>query len=380
MATFVGSERLNNDIGRGRRRALIAAAALTVSALAWDRWGWGTEAVLSEAIYYYSTAEAPRDFRGPGPQLILLAKADSSTSESTTARALDVDVIRAKAPKSEPEPAPVTPSSKGTDEAPRRVASTVGGNLSPTPAKPPAETPTPDPAKTKNDPIAEALQAIAACQAQFAKVRDYTCTFYKRERIDGRMKAPAVMAMKARCQPHSIYFKFVSPNRGREAIYVAGRNRGRVVAHDVGIGKLFAGTMNLDPNGSTAMEDNRHPITEAGIGALIETVAKRWAAELTPEESQITINPGVRVGNRPATMIESGHARKRPEYLFHMVKLYIDHEHGLPIRFEAYDWPKRPGAPPELVEEYTYMNLKVNVGLAEQDFDPSNPQYAFGRF
>ena len=41
------------------------------------------------------------------------------------------------------------------------------------------------------------------------------------------------------------------------------------------------------------MEDNRHPITEAGIGALIDTVAKHWAIELTPEESRVTFHPNV---------------------------------------------------------------------------------------
>ena len=89
--------------------------------------------------------------------------------------------------------------------------------------------------------------------------------------------------------------------------------------------------------------------------------------------------PNMRVGNHACTMIESVHPRKRPDFMFHMVKLYIDHEHGLPIRFEAYDWPKHPGAAPELVEEYTYMNLRTNAGLRESDFDPNNPQYSYGR-
>ncbi|MHC5542634.1 DUF1571 domain-containing protein, partial [Singulisphaera rosea] len=151
-------------------------------------------------------------------------------------------------------------------------------------------------------------------------------------------------------------------------------------AHDVGLGRLVAGTMKLDPLGDMAMEDNRHPVTEAGIGALIETVASRWKAELTPEESKMVFHPTSKVGSIPCTMIESIHPEKRPEFFFHVVKLYIDNEHGLPIRFEAYDWPKHPGAAPELVEEYTYMNLRVNVGLRDHDFDPANPQYSYGRF
>ena len=66
--------------------------------------------------------------------------------------------------------------------------------------------------------------------------------------------------------------------------------------------------------------------------------------------------------------------------MFHKVLLFIDREHGLPIRFEAYDWPRSPGAAPDLIEEYTYNDLKTNVGLTDRDFDPNNASYSFGRF
>jgi hypothetical protein len=177
-----------------------------------------------------------------------------------------------------------------------------------------------------------------------------------------------------------MYFKFHQPNKGREAIYVQGRYNGRIVAHDVGLGKILAGTMHLDPHGSMAMEENRHPVTEAGIGTLIDTVARHWAVELTPGESVLSFDQDARVGDRRCTLIESVHPRRGAGFLFHKVKLYIDQERGLPIHFEAYDWPRHPGAAPELVEQYSYLDLKVNVGLREHDFDPANRQYSFGRF
>src|SRR5262249_8775374 len=152
-----------------------------------------------------------------------------------------------------------------------------------------------------------------------------------------------------------------------EAIYVQGRNNGRIVAHDVGLTKFLAGTMHLDPHGSMAMEDNRHPVTEAGIGTLIDTVAKRWAVELTPGESVVSLHDEARVGNRRCLMIESIHPHRAPNFLFHKVRVYIDHEHGVPIRFEAYDWPRHATAAPELVEEYSYLELKLNVGLHDRD-------------
>ena len=79
------------------------------------------------------------------------------------------------------------------------------------------------------DPIVHAKRMIADARQRFAQVRDYTCTFFKRERIGGKMTPQYVMQMKARTRPQSIYFKFVRPNAGREAIYVAGRNGGRAI-------------------------------------------------------------------------------------------------------------------------------------------------------
>ena len=49
-----------------------------------------------------------------------------------------------------------------------------------------------------------------------------------------------------------------------------------------------------------------------------------------------------------------------------------DDELQIPIRYESYDWPQKEGGQPVLLEEYTYTDLKVNVGLTDKDFDPDN--------
>ncbi len=332
--------------------------------LAWA--GEGRGAWPPAGTLYYSTAPAPRDYDGPRP--VLLALNEPTSSRADIEAAVDRQVLRAQEVRPAPAPASASPAPEPSGVP--RVASALGHGA----------TPAPTPGAAAADPITLARRAVADCQARFRQVHDYTCTFHKRERINGRLTSPHIMAMKARTEPTSVYFKFQAPNKGREAIYVAGRNGGRILAHDVGFGKLLAGTMRLDPKGTMAMEENRHPVTEAGIGHMLDTIARHWAFELSPGESLVSFHHDVRVDNRPCTMIETIHPRKNPEFLFHAVKLYIDHELGLPIRFEAYDWPKHPGSAPELVEEYTYRNLRVNVGLRDQDFDPSNAQYSFGRF
>ena len=144
---------------------------------------------------------------------------------------------------------------------------------------------------TETEAIARARRTIADCQKTYQKIEDYTCTFYKRERVDGKLYTPHVITMKARTKPASLYFKFVQPNRGREAIFIHGKNNNKIVAHDVGIGRFVAGTMHLDPKGDMAMEENRHPVTEAGLGAMIDQVKSRWDSELHPGESVLLFHP-----------------------------------------------------------------------------------------
>ena len=201
-----------------------------------------------------------------------------------------------------------------------------------------------------------------------------------RERIKGQLTPLHVLMMKVRTQPRSIYLRFRQPSPGREAIYIVGRNNGKVLTHDVGLNKLLAGTLRLDPTGVWAMEDCLHPISEAGIGPLLDTLHTRWSSELDPSDSVVAFRDDQKVGSRRCTMIETTHPHQQPEFMFYRVRLFIDVELGLPIHFEAYDWPGSPQAPAEIVEEYTYNDLRLNVGLSDLDFDASNGNYAFGRF
>lgn len=363
-------ESANTDRYRARTwrgRALKVLGALGLAATAWG----GDSLGPLEGPNRVSLKESDRG----EPRAAGLAMHETLATPLHTDPTFDAAVQRTEGPADSGKPA----TAKSREGRVPRVATATGGGRSGANLHEARSTATVVSA-AEDDAIQLARDAIAACQARFREVEDYTCIFHKRERIDGRLHPPHVMAMKSRTKPQSVYFKFQQPNKGREAIYVAGRHGGKILAHDVGWGKLLAGTMTLDPKGSMAMDENRHPVTEAGIGALIETVAHRWGIELTPGESRVTIQPSVRVGQHSCRMIESVHPAKAPEFLFHMVKLYIDHEHGLPIRFEAYDWPKHTGAAPELVEEYTYLNLRVNVGLRDRDFDVANPQYSYGRF
>ena len=46
----------------------------------------------------------------------------------------------------------------------------------------------------------------------------------------------------------------------------------------------------------------------------------------------------------------------------------MDDELHVPIRLTVHDWPEKEGDDPPLIEEYTYVDLRLNVGLSDSDF------------
>jgi hypothetical protein len=60
-----------------------------------------------------------------------------------------------------------------------------------------------------------------------------------------------------------------------------------------------------------------------------------------------------------------------------LARVFIDDGLHLPIRYELWAWPQRAGAQPQLREEYTYLDVRVNNGFTDADFDPHNPNYGF---
>jgi hypothetical protein len=71
------------------------------------------------------------------------------------------------------------------------------------------------------------------------------------------------------------------------------------------------------------------------------------------------------------------HQVPRKNFRFNKALVFVDDELNIPVRYEAYDWPATPGGPPQLLEEYTYTDVKINNGFTDADFDEHNPQYHF---
>ena len=84
-----------------------------------------------------------------------------------------------------------------------------------------------------------------------------------------------------------------------------------------------------------------------------------------------------RVGDRVCQLIQVTHPERDPRYDFYIAQIFIDTQRMIPLRYAAFLWPQKAGGEPLLEEEYTYLDVKLNVGLTDTDFDPNNPDYQF---
>ncbi len=233
----------------------------------------------------------------------------------------------------------------------------------------------------ESSPLDEPLRLAMNAREKFRTIQDYSCTFIKQERINGKLLPEEYISMKARTRPFSVYLKWQKPHEGREVIYVDGRHDGKIMVHSTGVEKLVGGTVALDPRGEMAMESSRHNITEAGIGNLIDQLISRWESQKKFGQTKVELKDNATVDGRSCWCVKTTHPNDPRQYPYHRARIFFDKAHGLPIRMEAYDWPQR-GSPPdgELVEVYTYRDLKFNTSLTSLDFSVENPKYNFGRF
>jgi hypothetical protein len=213
-----------------------------------------------------------------------------------------------------------------------------------------------------------------------SKIKDYTCTVVKRERIDGKLGDHEYMFAKIRHEPFSVYLYFLAPEtvKGQEVIYVEGQNDGNMLAHAGSGVRAMVGTVSLKPQSMLAMQGNRYAVTEIGVENLARRLVEVAEHDKQFGECEVNSFPNAKVNGRICTCIQVVHPVPRRNFRFHLARVFIDDEYTIPIRYEAYDWPQEAGGQPVLMEEYTYMNVKVNNGLTDADFDPKNTAYKFG--
>jgi hypothetical protein len=135
--------------------------------------------------------------------------------------------------------------------------------------------------------------------------------------------------------------------------------------------------LSIHPHGLIATSNRHYPLTEIGLVNLVRRLVEVGRRDVNYGECEVKYFPRAKVDNRPCTVIQVVHPVPRDVFRFHMARIFVDDELKMPTRYESYDWPREVGGQPRLIEEYTYLDLKLNNGFTDEDFSTANPEYHF---
>lgn len=215
---------------------------------------------------------------------------------------------------------------------------------------------------------------LVGMEAAYTRVESYTARFSRQE-VVGSVLRPREEALVKFQRPERMYLRWVAgPPRGRELLFVRGRDGDRALVHEPGLlSGLF--TFVLAPDSPRVLSQSRHPITDIGLGRLIDLIlgTSRRAQErggLTVSDAGLIAEDG-----RQARRIELRVPRGAgPGDDVRRAVIAIDVSSGLPVAAVLSDEAGRA------VAEYAYRDLRLNPSLDALDFDPANPAYGFTRW
>jgi hypothetical protein len=220
-------------------------------------------------------------------------------------------------------------------------------------------------------PAGELLRLLDAADKHYAQVHDYTAVMVGRERVKDRLLPTEQVLLKFQ-RTFKVYMRWLDgPSKGREGLYVSGAHDNKFLVYEPsGFQQLF--TAALEPTDARVMDKSRHPVTDVGIGRLLDLVGDNARRAARNGVLRVLDRGTGEVGGRRVRQVE-GILPKDPGagYYAYRVQLSFDEASRLLIRAVVYDWSD------QLLEDFSYTELRINPGLTGLDFDPSNKEYGF---
>lgn len=228
---------------------------------------------------------------------------------------------------------------------------------------------------------ARLLALLAAAAERLNRVESYTATFRKQERLNDRLGPEQTLAMKVRQKPFAVYFKFLSPQPGKEVVYAEGHHDNKLIAHAGGMARFLVPRLAVAPDHPLALTDARHPVTEAGLANLTSRLLHFRRLDLDDPEAETVLDRVTDAGGRTWLRSVHTHPHRQPDRPFARIEVLYDPATLLPLDIRNYDWHSADQAGElALAEHYRYDDLKLDAALSSLDFDPANPAYAFHRY
>jgi outer membrane lipoprotein-sorting protein len=202
-----------------------------------------------------------------------------------------------------------------------------------------------------------------ALQTYRKRVRDYSATFYKQERINGKLKKTEQIAVMFREKPFSIFMHW-QKNAARidKMLFVEGQNNNKMVVHPTGFFAWFK-SVKKDPTGKEAKNDSLRTCDQFGFHRSMDSLLDLYNTASKKGDLISKYLGHTKIDNRPCLAIE----RTLPQgkgYPNARTVIEIDLEYLLPVSVTFYNWDN------QLLAKYTFLDLKFNNGYTNAKFTP----------
>jgi hypothetical protein len=212
----------------------------------------------------------------------------------------------------------------------------------------------------RNDHIGLFKRAIAKYEEN---ITDYTGTFHKQERIEGKLHDKQVIAFKFKETPYSLLMTWKeNPGRADKLLYVKGQYDGKMIIHPTGIMR-WKKSLRRDPMGKDVMEENLNPCTEFGLGNAMKRILRDYQLAKDNGDLKAAYLGEKVIDSRPCALIERIFPEKKM-YRYKRLVTAIDREHLVPVHMEATMWNG------DLHSRYIFEDLRFNLGLEDKSFTP----------
>jgi hypothetical protein len=150
---------------------------------------------------------------------------------------------------------------------------------SPPPLDPPAATEAPrvavesgaeparEPRPAEGD-LVEIRRLVNQSRETLGKIGTYQVRMSRQERVGDQLQPAEDVVLSIRREPRAVRLEWPDgPNQGREVIYVSGADGGLM---HIRMPNALVPRLSLPPDSPLALRNSRHPITEAGLDAVLE--------------------------------------------------------------------------------------------------------------
>lgn len=209
-------------------------------------------------------------------------------------------------------------------------------------------------------PAAAPVATWDAVVASYGRVHDYTCLYLKQERaISGGELQRIRLSFR---KPLDVRMEWLDA-KGRVdqiAVYRQGFNDGKLVGRRMGILGSMIGTVHMAPTDRRALDDSRHPITEAGIGSIVDGIA-RAARDGVLRDPSVVEPRSTADGIRFAWTIAPNASFMGVAGVQRLI-VVVNPEQQLPADVQLLD------ASGAFVEHHRFSEIRTNVGLSDAVF------------